>query len=110
MSLRVLASSLVAVAVTVCLLCGAWALGSLPVADADVPGSSEPVAAVVYGDLEGPADSAIRGEQADPEDADSIAASRDAHVIATSISIALIFTERARPIRPDRPPRLALLG
>jgi hypothetical protein len=108
MSPRVLVSSLIVLAVATCLLSSIWALGWVHVSDA--PGNGEPPTAVVYGDLEGPADSASLGEQADPEDADSMSSTRDVQAIATSISVLLISTERARSVRPDRPPRLALLG
>jgi hypothetical protein len=108
MSLRFQASRLVVVAVVACLLCAICALGSMQASDA--PGNHDTGIAVVYADLEDPADSAGLGEHADPEDADSMSATRDADTIAISMSVPRISTERARSIRPDRPPRLVHLG
>jgi hypothetical protein len=108
MSLRAPASSAVVVVVAACLLCAAWALGSLHVFGA--PGPADGVTAVAHGDLEGPAEPESLGAEADPEDADSMPAARDVPANVTSVSVHLISTERSRSVRPDRPPRPAHLG
>jgi hypothetical protein len=108
MSPRVQAPSVIVLAVAVCVLCGVWAFGPVNVSDA--ARTDDIAIAVVYVDLEGPADSVSLGGHADPEDADSMSALRNDHAIATSVSVPLTSSERARSIRPDRPPRLVHVG
>jgi hypothetical protein len=106
MSLQVRASSVLVVVLALSLLCGVSSLidGHTAI-DVDNPAN-----AVVYSDVRGLADGGWSAEEADQEDGESHAPTRDIKAPAVAGIVAPVSTKRSRHIRPDRPPRLTHLS
>ena len=74
------------------------------------PGSSDEIAYLTFAGLEGPVDAGNRLELADQEDGESPCEAKNLTPVPASGLSNPASTERTRPGRLDRPPRLARLG